>query len=333
MPPPSLPHHDAGDDDSQPSMHPKPPKEKKRLGRGLSALFGEEAEEALGVALGSSLNASSSGTRNTPRTVPIETLTINPFQPRRVFRDDMIEELAISIKQQGLLQPIIARKSKENPESYQIIAGERRWRASMKAGLHDIPVVLREVEDEDLLPLALVENLHRDDLTPMEEAEAYQKLMTMKNLTQKDVASILGKSRPAVANALRLLTLPPSVRKMVDEEQLTPGHARLLVGLDHAEDLARMIVEKQWSVRRTEKAIKKAQTEMSPLAPSPKNRFSEENPEKKELEKQLSVMLNCQVSLDQKGTQPVMTFRFSSVDAMEKMIQQMKKDLWYRKNS
>ena len=302
--------------------------ERRRLGRGLSALLGDSIEASENVG-------------NTKKeTLPIEKIEINPNQPRRVFVDEKLEELSISIKNQGLLQPLLVRPNLVKEGYYQIVAGERRWRASMKAGLHDVPVVIREVSDEDMLSFAIVENIQREDLSAIEEAEAYQKLMTTKNLTQSDVARLIGKSRPSIANSLRLLSLSPYVQRLVDEGKISSGHARALVGQDDSDDIADRIIGEGWSVRQTEEFVKK-QYRKDVVLEEPQTdtdieeeyRELSENREREDLEKLLSYMFDCQVSVDLEHFRPRLQLSFSSIKEMELLIHKMKKYLWHEQNS
>ena len=215
---------------------------RRALGRGLSALLSD----------GPQLDAK----REELRDIDIDLIDANPDQPRTVFADEKIEELAQSIRKNGLVQPILLRR-KDNGR-YQIVAGERRWRASQRAGSQRIAAVIREIEDDKLLELALIENIQRQELNPIEEAVAYQRLMNGLGLTQEDVAKRVGKDRSSVANYVRLLKLPGSVQKLLEEEKLSMGHARALLGLESQEAqaaLAQEVVERKLSVREIERAV------------------------------------------------------------------------------
>ena len=219
-------------------------KKKSGLGKGLDALFLDNAVE----------EAQSSAVR-----LSINEITPNRAQPRKIFDEDALAELAASIAAHGVLQPLLVRPLADG--SYQLIAGERRWRASRMAGLTEVPVVIREMSDSEAMELALVENLQREDLNPIEEARGFQLLMETYALTQEQAASRVGKSRPAVANAMRLLLLPDDVLQMVETGVLSAGHARALLGLPQSDDmvaLAKQIVEKGLSVRETERLVKTA---------------------------------------------------------------------------
>ncbi len=211
---------------------------KKGLGRGLSSLIGETKTE---------ININK---------VSISDLKSNKFQPRKLFEEDSLQDLTNSIKERGIIQPIIVRKSSDDNSKYEIIAGERRWLAAQKAGLHDVPVVITDVDDLKSLEFAIVENVQRNDLSAIEEARGYQRLIEEFSYDQEKVAKFIGKSRSHIANFLRLLGLPLTVLKLIENKKLTPGHAKILVGLNNAEFVANKIVEKSLSVRQAENFVK-----------------------------------------------------------------------------
>jgi ParB family chromosome partitioning protein len=211
---------------------------KKGLGRGLSSLIGETKSEI-------NINKLS-----------ISDLLSNKFQPRKVFDNDSLQDLTNSIQERGIIQPIIVRKSSDNSSKYEIIAGERRWLAAQKAGLHEVPVVITDVDDLKSLEFAIVENVQRNDLNAIEEARGYQRLIEEFSYDQEKVAKFIGKSRSHIANFLRLLTLPEIVLKLIETKRLTPGHAKILVGLDNAEFVAKKMIEKNLSVRQAENFVK-----------------------------------------------------------------------------
>ncbi len=215
--------------------------EKSRLGRGLAALIGDVGDEA----------AVLDRTRS-QRRVPIEFLKPNPRNPRRNFADAELDELAASIRERGIIQPILVRTVRGAMDQYEIVAGERRWRAAQRAGLHDVPVILLEINDREALELAIIENVQRTDLNAIEEAGGYQALMNEFNYSQDDVAKIVGKSRPHVANTLRLLKLSEPVKAYITSGQISAGHARLLVGQPNAEEFAEQIVARGLNVRQVE---------------------------------------------------------------------------------
>ena len=211
---------------------------KKGLGRGLSSLIGETKKE---------ININK---------LPVGDLVPNKFQPRKMFDENDLQDLTNSIKERGVIQPIIVRKSSNNNSKYEIIAGERRWLASHKAGLHEVPVVIAEVDDLKSLEFAIVENVQRKDLNAIEEARGYQRLIEEFSYDQEKVAQFIGKSRSHIANFLRLLSLPENVLKLIETKKLSPGHAKILVGLNNAEFVANKIVVKNFSVRQAENFVK-----------------------------------------------------------------------------
>ena len=211
---------------------------KKGLGRGLSSLIGENKLET-------NINK-----------LLISDLLRNKFQPRKIFDEDNLNDLTNSIKERGIIQPIIVRKSINEKSKYEIIAGERRWLAAQKAGLHDVPVVITEADDLKSLEFAIVENVQRNDLNAIEEAQGYKRLIDDFSYDQEKVAKFIGKSRSHIANFIRLLTLPTEVLKLIESKKITAGHAKILVGLHNAEFVARKIVEKNFSVRQAENFVK-----------------------------------------------------------------------------
>ena len=211
---------------------------KKGLGRGLSSLIGETKTET-------NVNK-----------LAISDLTSNKFQPRKIFDEENLQELSNSIKEQGMIQPIIVRKSKDNSAKYEIIAGERRWLAAQKAGLHEVPVVITDADDLKSLEFAIIENVQRNDLTAIEEARGYQRLIKDFSYDQEKVAKFIRKSRSHIANFLRLLVLPENILKLIEDKKLSVGHAKILIGLDNIEFVVKKIIEKNLSVRQTENFVK-----------------------------------------------------------------------------
>jgi len=210
---------------------------KKGLGRGLSSLIGETKVE------------------KTTNKLSIGDLYPNKFQPRKIFDEEGLNDLQKSIKERGIIQPIIVRKSNENSK-YEIIAGERRWLAAQKAGLHDVPVVVTEADDLKSLEFAIVENVQRNDLNPLEEAQGYQRLINDFSYDQEKVSKFIGKSRSYITNCLRILTLPSDVLNLIEMKKLSAGHAKILVGLENASFVAQKIIEKKLSVRQSENFVK-----------------------------------------------------------------------------
>ena len=211
---------------------------KKGLGRGLSSLIGETKTE---------ININK---------VSISDLVSNKFQPRKIFDEDSLQSLTNSIKQRGIIQPIIVRKSSEDSSKYEIIAGERRWLSAQKAGLHEVPVVITDADDLKSLEFAIIENVQRNDLNAIEEARGYQRLIEEFSYDQEKVAQFIGKSRSHIANCLRLLSLPQEILSLIEAKKLFPGHAKILVGLNNAVFVAKKIIEKNLSVRQAENFVK-----------------------------------------------------------------------------
>jgi ParB family transcriptional regulator, chromosome partitioning protein len=228
-----------------------------RLGRGLAALFGDMP------------NRSGDTATDDVRRLPIDLLDPNPFQPRMNFDEDMLRDLAESIRTQGVLQPILVRPHPDVPLRYQIIAGERRWRAAGISGLHEIPVICRELNDMESAAAALIENLQRENLNPIEEAEGYQRLIKNFGLTHEALGTAVSKSRGHVGNIMRLLTLPEPVRDEVRNGTLSLGHARAMLTLPDAARIASEVVKKGLSVRQTERLVQRMQTEKAPPKPAP----------------------------------------------------------------
>ena len=211
---------------------------KKGLGRGLSSLIGETKVEIQ------------------KNQVSIGDLVPNKYQPRKIFNEASLQDLTNSIKERGMIQPIIVRNSNSDKSKFEIIAGERRWLAAQKAGLHNVPVVITEADDLKSLEFAIVENVQRHDLNPLEEAQGYKRLINEFSYDQEKVSKFIGKSRSHITNALRLLTLPNDVIKLIETQKLTAGHAKILVGLDNASFVASKIIEKKLSVRQAENFVK-----------------------------------------------------------------------------
>lgn len=313
-------------------------KPKKALGRGLSALMGDY--ELDGTAAQSAVQSGNS--------LPIEQLRPGRFQPRRHFDDDAIQELSDSIKANGLFQPIIVRHLEKS--SYEIIAGERRWRASKLAGLHEVPVIIHKLDDKQALAIALLENIQRENLSPIEEAEGYQRLMKEFDYTQETLATELGKSRSHIANLMRLLTLPEDVKRLVASGELKMGQARALIGQDEASALAQHIIEKKLSARQAEKLAKgwgtrttvSAKTPANGNAPSAKNtndtQFSsfhtnnqgvEKDPDVVALEQALmqriGVRVEIEESVSEEGGSGRVALYFDTLEELDKIFQHLQR--------
>ncbi len=217
---------------------------KKGLGRGLSALFGDEKNNVKTQVI------------NKSNTVSISDLSRNPYQPRHHFSEEKLEELANSIKKNGIIQPIAVRQTKSGISKYEIVAGERRWLAAQRAGLHELPVNILELSDVESLEVAIVENIQRDDLTPIEEAKGYKRLFQDFKYDHENISKLMSKSRSHISNTLRLLTLPPDIISMLEEGTLTSGQARPLIGLANASSIAEEIVKNNYSARKIEYLVK-----------------------------------------------------------------------------
>src|SRR5688500_8468419 len=233
--------------------------QKRHLGRGLSALFGGDDTEAPAGAQGTAPVAAS-------RTAPIEFLHPSSMQPRTSFDEEKLDQLAQSIMEQGVLQPILVRAHRTRIGEWEIVAGERRWRAAQKARLHEVPIVVRDLSDRDTLEIALIENVQRQDLNPIEEARGYRRLMQEFAYTQETLSEHIGKSRPHISNLLRLLELPEIVREMLADGRLSVGHARPIINLPNVVELAETIVAKGLSVRDAERLAQKKKTKYGRVA-------------------------------------------------------------------
>lgn len=283
-------------------------KDRKGLGRGLSALMADidqSPKEIPGKASGISSNM-----------LPIEKIIANPDQPRQDFNKEDLEDLAKSIASRGIIQPIIVRISKENNELYQIVAGERRWRAAQRAQLHEVPVVVRDFTDEELLEVAIIENVQRSNLNPVEEALGYQALIDNFNYTQEQVASGLGKSRSYIANLLRLLNLPEKVQKYVRKGVLSAGHARTLVGNKQALALANIMIEENMSVREAEIYVKQRLNRKNINKHSNKK-----DSDTRALEADLSANTKMKVTIDHKVTpgSGKITISYKNLDELDQI--------------
>lgn len=284
----------------------------QRLGRGLSALLGETE----------TVDFTSSG-NNRDHQVPIETLSRNPDQPRRNFDEAQLEELSLSIGEKGILQPIIVRPI-PGGDGYQIVAGERRWRAAQRAGLHDVPVVVRDLSDREVMEVALVENIQRTDLDPIEEARGYSVLAEQFNHTQEDIARVVGKSRAAIANTLRLLSLPTAVQTMIVEDKLSAGHGRALINTPDPEALATRIVRQGLNVRQTEQLARQAAE-----APETKGKKSSQakDPDTLALEEDLTRRLGLSVSISSRANGAgQIQIHFKTLEQLDDLCRRLSQD-------
>ncbi len=269
---------------------------KRGLGRGLSSLIGEtkiESEKNL---------------------LQISDLIPNKYQPRKIFDEDNLNDLTNSIKERGILQPIIVRKSNDEKSKFEIIAGERRWMAAQRAGLHNVPVVITEADDLKSLEFSIVENVQRHDLNPLEEAQGYKRLIDEFSYDQEKVSKFIGKSRSHITNSLRLLTLPPDVIKLIETQKLTAGHAKILVGLENANFIANKIIEKKLSVRQAENFVKIF-----------KNKKQKSNSNKDSNIRDLEMSVSNKVGLNvviqnNKNNKGKITFEYKELDQLNKII-------------
>lgn len=290
--------------------------QKRPMRRGLSALMAD-----VGV---SSAEMSDVRTTNPDRLIPIEAIHPNPNQPRRTFVEEDLSDLASSIAQKGVLQPLIVRPDPEQRSSYQIVAGERRWRAAQRAGLHELPVIVRDLDDTEVLEIAIVENIQRSDLNAMEEAQGFRQLMEKFGHTQEQLSNVLGKSRSHIANVMRLLKLPEAVQNHLREGALTAGHARALIGTDDPEELARQIIARGLSVRETERLVK-SRAAGSGEKMSRKPKASEKDADTRALEGDLTAALGLSVDIRhqldaQTGT---VTIRYASLDELDRLCSRL----------
>ena len=272
---------------------------KKGLGRGLSSLIGETKVEVK------------------TNKLSLSDIVPNKFQPRKVFDEENLQDLTNSIKERGVIQPIIVRKSNSDNSKYEIIAGERRWLAARKAGLHDIPVVVTEADDLKSLEFAIVENVQRHDLNPLEEEQGYKRLIDDFSYDQDKVSKFICKSRSYITNSLRLLNLPVDVLTFVEERKITPGHAKILVGLENASFLASKIIEKKLSVRQSEKFVK--------FFKNSKKKLSNNDPNVKNLEESISNKIGLRVSIkSNKRNKGSITISFHDNNQLNRLIEIIK---------
>ncbi len=268
---------------------------KKGLGRGLSSLIGETKVE------------------QTTNKLSVSDLYPNKFQPRKIFDEDSLNDLEKSIKERGIIQPIIVRKSDENTK-YEIIAGERRWIAAQKAGLHEVPVVVTEADDLKSLEFAIVENVQRSDLNPLEEAQGYQRLINDFSYDQEKVSKFIGKSRSYITNCLRILTLPGDVLDLIETKKISAGHAKILVGLENASFVAQKIIEKKLSVRQSENFVKIFKKKKGISV-----KFNDPNIQN--LERSISDKIGLNVSIkNNKKNKGTITFVYHDIDQLNKII-------------
>ncbi len=286
---------------------------RSRLGRGLAALIGEVSAEA------------SSERPRGQRRLPTGALRPNARNPRRVFSNTELDELVASLRERGIIQPIVARQLRGAGDSYEIIAGERRWRAAQRAGLHEVPVVIIEATDAEALQIAIIENVQRADLNPLEEADGYRALMDEFHNNQEDIAKIIGKSRSHVANTLRLLKLPETVKAHIHSGKLSAGHARMLIGQPNAEELAEEIVSRGLNVRQVE-ALARESGQKSGKGNGRQSRpRAEKNADLVALEKRLADSLGLVVSIDDSARGGMLTIRYRNHDQLDEVLRRLER--------
>ena len=277
-----------------------PFKTKRGLGRGLSSLIGDTNKTTA------------------KNKISVSSLTRNKFQPRKNFDKESLEELTNSIKERGIIQPIVVRRSKDKDDKYEIIAGERRWIAAQNAGLHEVPIVEIDVDDLKSLEFAIVENVQRNDLNPIEEAEGYQRLINEFNYDQEKVAKFIGKSRSHITNCLRLLSLPKEVISMIEERKISHGHAKVLVGLENSYFLARKIVDKKLSVRQAENIVKVFKGKKV-------SKIIFKDPNLNQLENSLKDKIGLNVFIrNKKNNSGSISFEYRDLDQLNRLIQIIK---------
>ena len=287
---------------------------KRGLGRGLSALMADIEAPVT--------DATANTTEGQPglRSLPIEQIVANPDQPRRSFEPEALRELADSLRARGVLQPLIVRPHPDGSDLYQIVAGERRWRAAQMAQLHEMPVIVRSLDDNEMLEVALIENIQRADLNAIEEAASFRQLMDRFGHTQEQLAEALNKSRSHVANLMRLLNLPDQVQAWVKEGRLTAGHARALVNQPNATQIARRVVDKGLSVREVEALVRR---QSEPARPRSAPRSTEKDADTRALEADLAAQLKMRVAInpasDMQGGQVVISYK--DLDQLDKLCQ------------
>ncbi|HEX3339290.1 MAG TPA: ParB/RepB/Spo0J family partition protein [Pseudolabrys sp.] len=279
-----------------------------RLGRGLAALMGDVGEET-------------SDTGRKPRRAPIENLRPNPRNPRRLFTEAELDELSYSIRERGIIQPIVVRALQG--DNFEIIAGERRWRAAQRAGLHDVPIAIIEANDAQSLEFAIIENVQRADLNPIEEASGYLALMDDFSRTQDEVAQIVGKSRPHVANTIRLLKLSEPVKQLVRSGKISAGHARLLLGQPNAERIAQEIIDKGLSVRQLEDMRKEDAAEAGGAARETRGSDVTKDPDTRALEKRLSDALGLEVGVDHRGEGGTLRIKYRNLEQLDAVLRKL----------
>jgi ParB family transcriptional regulator, chromosome partitioning protein len=289
-----------------------------RLGRGLAALIGDVGDENTATAAEAPRKA---------RRAPVESMRPNPRNPRRDFTEAELAELAASIKEHGIIQPIVVRELTGDIDAYEIIAGERRWRAAQRAGLHEVPIAIVDATDVQSLEFAIIENVQRTDLNPIEEAAGYVALMEQCNHTQDQVAQVVGKSRPYVGNMVRLVKLPDPVKTLVRQGKLSAGHARLLVGHPNALVIAQMAIEEGYSVRQLEEWVREetaAPGDASLKYQQKKGRAAApKDADTRALERRMSDALGLDVSIDHRGEGGTLQIKYKDLDQLDAVVRKL----------
>ncbi len=293
----------------------------KGLGRGLSALIADRQQDDQKTAASRAGGGHPIATAERD-SLPLAKLKPGGFQPRVYFDETHLAELAESIRKNGVVQPILVRRAKDAPEMYEIVAGERRWRASKMAGLAVIPAIVLELDDRQALEVALVENIQRKDLNLLEEAEGYQRLIQEFDYTQEALAETLGKSRSQITNTLRLLALPDQVKQMLAEEKLTAGHARAILTAEEPGRVAEVVIKRDLNVRQTEKLVKKLAKEPRTLP----RKVSLRDPEIKRLEKELCAKLGLELSVTNKGEAGKITITYHTLAELDSVLRRLDRD-------
>ena len=286
-----------------------------QLGRGLSALLGGEGTE---ISTGNSQYGKNT-VENGFSLLPVEFLVPSALQPRRVFAKEEIDSLAKSIKERGILQPILVRTKPENENEYEIIAGERRWRAAQVAQIHEVPVLIRGLTDEEVLEVALIENIQRSDLNALEEALGYRRLIDRFNHTQDSLSAVIGKSRSHIANTLRLLSLPDAVKNLLNDGKISAGHARALVGVIDPGEIADQIIKRGLNVRQAERLIKASKEPTY----SKTNKGREKDPDTLSLERTLAGFLGVAVEIDFNGAGGRLVVKYNTLDQLDDIIRRL----------
>lgn len=289
---------------------------RSRLGRGLAALIGETADATAAAAAAANAQGRTTGQKK----VPTEFIKPNPRNPRKVFHDSDLEDLTNSIREKGIIQPILVRGNSTNPDLYELIAGERRWRAAQKAGIHDVPVIVVDVSDKEALEIAIIENVQRADLDPIEEALGYEQLIAEFAYSQTDLAKVIGKSRPHVANTLRLARLPDAVKELVHSGQLTAGHARALLSVKDPEAVAKRIVERGLTVRDVEKL---AQDETEGHAPKSAKAKPQKDSDTRALEQALERLLGLSVTITHGKNGGELKIKYTTLDQLDAVCRRL----------